>query len=98
MPTLDISELNTIISILGRSFSMTPHNLVVQLIVLTSLIGAFTILYGIISVKIKQIWYLGEALPALVFGIILGPVAAKFIDSERWGSAVKDQTSDITLV
>jgi hypothetical protein len=34
----------------------------------------------------------------LVFGIILGPVAAKFVDTERWGSAVKDQTSDITLV
>lgn len=60
--------------------------------------GAFTILYGIISVNIKQKWYLGEALPAMVLGIILGPIAAKFIDSERWGSAVKDQTSDITLV
>jgi hypothetical protein len=31
-------------------------------------------------------------------GIILGPIAAKFIDSQRWGSAVKEQTSDITLV
>jgi hypothetical protein len=49
-------------------------------------------------VKIKQVWYLGEALPALVIGIILGPIAAKFIDSERWGSAVKEQTSEITLV
>jgi hypothetical protein len=60
--------------------------------------GAFTILYGIISVKIKQKWFLGEALPALTVGIILGPIAAKFIDSQRWGSAVKEQTSDITLV
>lgn len=63
-----------------------------------SLIGGFTILYGLGSVKIKQVWYLGEALPALLVGIVLGPIAAKFIDSERWGSAVKDQTSDITLV
>jgi hypothetical protein len=62
------------------------------------LVGGFAILYGIISVKIKQVWFLGEALPALMIGIVLGPVAAKFIDSERWGSAVKDQTSDITLV
>lgn len=23
--------------------------------------GAFTVLYGIVSVKIKQAWYLGEA-------------------------------------
>jgi hypothetical protein len=49
-------------------------------------------------VKIKQKWFLGEALPALTVGIILGPIAAKFIDSQRWGSAVKEQTSDITLV
>ncbi|KAH4043742.1 hypothetical protein HBH49_225740 [Parastagonospora nodorum] len=75
MPTLDVSELNIIISVLG----------------------AFTILYGLISVKIKQVWYLGEALPALVVGIVLGPLAAKFIDMERWGSAVPDQVSDITL-
>jgi NhaP-type Na+/H+ or K+/H+ antiporter len=62
------------------------------------LLGGFTIVYGILSVKIKQVWFLGEALPVLMIGIVLGPVAAKFIDSERWGSAVKDQTSDITLV
>jgi NhaP-type Na+/H+ or K+/H+ antiporter len=63
-----------------------------------SISGSFSILYGLISVKIKQVWYLGEALPALMFGIILGPLAAKFIDTERWGSAVPEQTSDITLV
>ncbi|OAL56440.1 hypothetical protein IQ07DRAFT_495951 [Pyrenochaeta sp. DS3sAY3a] len=75
MPTLDVSELNVIIAVLG----------------------GFTILYGIISVKIKRVWYLGEALPAMMIGIALGPIAAKFIDSERWGSAVKDQTEYITL-
>jgi NhaP-type Na+/H+ or K+/H+ antiporter len=31
-------------------------------------------------------------------GIILGPIAAKFIDSERWGSAEQGQTEHITLV
>lgn len=60
--------------------------------------GGYSILYFLISVKIKQKWFLGEALPALIMGIILGPIAAKFIDSTRWGSAVKEQTSDITLV
>jgi hypothetical protein len=39
MPTLDVSELNIVIAILG----------------------AFIICYGFISVKIKQVWYLGEA-------------------------------------
>ena len=39
MPVLDISELNTILTVLG----------------------GFTLLYGIISVNIKCKWYLGEA-------------------------------------
>ncbi|KAK3186568.1 hypothetical protein K4F52_004608 [Lecanicillium sp. MT-2017a] len=75
MPSLDVSELNIVLGVLG----------------------AFIIIYGIISVKIKQVWYLGEALPAVVLGIILGPIAAKFLDSERWGSAEKGQTNEITL-
>merc|ERR1712000_225986 len=75
MPTLNLSELNIVISVLG----------------------AFTVLYGIISVKLKQAWYLGEALPAVVIGIILGPVAAKFIESEKWGNAEPGQTNEITL-
>ncbi|KAJ3549986.1 hypothetical protein NM208_g222 [Fusarium decemcellulare] len=64
---------------------------------LNIVLSAFTVLYGIISVKIKQAWYLGEALPAVLIGIILGPIAAKFIDSERWGFAEPGQTNAITL-
>lgn len=55
------------------------------------------VLYGVISVKIKQAWYLGEALPAMVLGIILGPVSAKFLDSERWGTAQEGQSEAIAL-
>jgi NhaP-type Na+/H+ or K+/H+ antiporter len=33
----------------------------------------------------------------MVFGIVLGPIAARFVDSERWGSAVAGQVPDITL-
>jgi hypothetical protein len=29
--------------------------------IVTTVLGAFTLLYGIISAKIKQTWYLGEA-------------------------------------
>ncbi|KAF1817458.1 Na(+)/H(+) antiporter 1 [Eremomyces bilateralis CBS 781.70] len=75
MPSLDVSELNVILAILG----------------------AFTILYGFISTKIKMKWYLGEALPAVVFGIILGPIASKFIDATRWGVAAPEQQNAITL-
>ncbi|KAI1498449.1 Sodium/hydrogen exchanger family-domain-containing protein [Biscogniauxia marginata] len=75
MPTLDVSELNVVIAILG----------------------SFTVVYGLVAVKIKRVWYLGEALPALLIGIILGPIAAKFIDAERWGSATPGQEDAITL-
>ncbi|KAI5459190.1 Sodium/hydrogen exchanger family-domain-containing protein [Mariannaea sp. PMI_226] len=60
-------------------------------------LGAFLVLYGLVSIKIKLVWYLGVALPAVVMGIILGPTAARFLDSSRWGSAVEGQTHDITL-
>ncbi|KFX98328.1 hypothetical protein O988_04396 [Pseudogymnoascus sp. VKM F-3808] len=53
MPTLDVSELNIVLSIL---------------------------------------------VPAVVVGVILGPIAAKFLDAERWGSAAPDQQGAITLV
>ncbi|RJE24968.1 Plasma membrane antiporter [Aspergillus sclerotialis] len=75
MPTLDVSELNVVISVLG----------------------AFTILYGLLSIKIKNVWYLGEALPAVITGIILGPVAGRILDPSRWGSAVEGQKEAITL-
>ncbi|KAJ4178894.1 hypothetical protein NW759_017324 [Fusarium solani] len=75
MPTLNVSDLNVVLGVLG----------------------AFTVLYGIISVKIKQAWYLGEALPAVAVGIILSPVSAKFLESENWGSATPGQTNAITL-
>ncbi|EAT87626.1 hypothetical protein SNOG_05235 [Parastagonospora nodorum SN15] len=36
--------------------------------------------------------------PAVMLGIILGPIAAKFLDAERWGSGVEGQQEAITLV
>ncbi|BCS21791.1 uncharacterized protein APUU_30016S [Aspergillus puulaauensis] len=75
MPTLNVSELNVVISVLG----------------------AFIILFALISVKVKTQWYLGEALPAVVVGIILGPYAAKFLEATEWGSAIQGQQDAITL-
>ncbi|KAM4058825.1 sodium/hydrogen exchanger family protein [Hirsutella rhossiliensis] len=74
-----------------------PNLDISELNIVLSVLGIFIVLYGIISVKIKQKWYLGEALPAVALGIALGPIAAKFLDSERWGSAEKGQTAEITL-
>ena len=36
--------------------------------------------------------------PAFLIGIVLGPLAAKFIDATRWGSAAPYQKEEITLV
>jgi sodium/hydrogen antiporter len=62
-----------------------------------SLLGFFVLAYGAISVKIKQSWYLGEALPAVVFGIFFGPIAARWLDARTWGSAIIGQVPAITL-
>ncbi|KAI1804649.1 Cation/H+ exchanger [Daldinia bambusicola] len=75
MPTLDVSELNIVVSVLG----------------------AFIVIYGLVAVKLKGVWYLGEALPAVLTGMILGPIAAKFLDAKRWGSATPGQQDAITL-
>ncbi|KAL4811782.1 Sodium/hydrogen exchanger family-domain-containing protein [Aspergillus spinulosporus] len=75
MPTLDVSELNVVVSVLGT----------------------FIILYALASVKIKNHWYLGEALPAFLIGIVLGPYSAHFLDASEWGSAVWGQQDAITL-
>lgn len=68
-----------------------------ELNVVLGVLSAFILLYGIISVKIKAKWYLGEALPAVAVGVLLGPIAGKFIDTTRWGSAADGQTNEITL-
>ncbi|KAG9195246.1 hypothetical protein G6011_00366 [Alternaria panax] len=68
-----------------------------ELNIVIAILGAFIVCYGFLSVKIKQVWYLGEALPAVIFGIMLGPIAAKFLDAEKWGSAIDGQQEAITL-
>ncbi|KAF4541530.1 Cation/H+ exchanger [Lasiodiplodia theobromae] len=64
--------------------------------IVLSTVGAFFILFGVISSKLKNTWYIGEALPAMLMGILLGPVAAKFIDSSKWASAEPGQQKEIT--
>jgi hypothetical protein len=36
--------------------------------------------------------------PAMLFGIILGPIAGRLLQTEKWGTATEGQTRDITLV
>jgi sodium/hydrogen antiporter len=56
--------------------------------VVISILGFFILAYGAISVKIKNVWYLGEALPAVIFGALLGPMAARWLDARMWGMAI----------
>lgn len=54
MPSLNVSDLNVVISVLGElSSTLSQFH--------ADFSGAFTILYGLSSVKIKNVWYLGEA-------------------------------------
>ncbi|KAF7543553.1 hypothetical protein G7Z17_g10651 [Cylindrodendrum hubeiense] len=74
-----------------------PNLDVSELNVVTAVAGGFMVLFGIISVKIKRTWYLGEALPAMLIGICMGPVAANFLNAAEWGLKEKEQQSEITL-
>jgi NhaP-type Na+/H+ or K+/H+ antiporter len=84
-------------------FHFFPPNMptlaVSELNITIAVLGGFTFLFGIISVLVKGRWFLGEALPAMVVGIALGPVAARFLDNTRWGpgSLTEDEKSAITL-
>lgn len=56
MPSLDVSELNIVIAVLGMYYMNICDPKCNQ-----EFVGAFIVGYGFISVKIKQVWYLGEA-------------------------------------
>jgi hypothetical protein len=55
MPSLDVSELNIVIAVLGMLLGRLVRSLTHKIT------GAFIVGYGFLSVKIKQVWYLGEA-------------------------------------
>ncbi|KAF7713423.1 Uncharacterized protein PECH_001567 [Penicillium ucsense] len=52
--------------------------------VATTFAGLFLLGFGLLSLKIKQRWYLGEALPSFIVGVLLGPVATNLINVSRW--------------
>ncbi|KAK7928325.1 hypothetical protein PG985_005323 [Apiospora marii] len=68
-----------------------------ELNIIASVLGVFTMIFGLIAVNIKSRWYLGEALPAVEIGIILGPIAARVLDSQQWVITTIIRQDDITL-
>ncbi|KAL1998368.1 hypothetical protein VTN02DRAFT_6330 [Thermoascus thermophilus] len=67
---------------------------VTELNIVLSVLGLFMLICGLISLKVKQRWYLGEALPAFVLGILIGPEAVKFVNVAHWGPH-KNAQSDV---
>ncbi|OJJ30475.1 hypothetical protein ASPWEDRAFT_46076 [Aspergillus wentii DTO 134E9] len=63
--------------------------------VVISVLGLYILLFGFISLKIKQKWYIGEALPAFVIGVALGPVGTKFLSVDQWGGEDDNKKSEI---
>ncbi|KAL3464044.1 Sodium/hydrogen exchanger family-domain-containing protein [Aspergillus heterothallicus] len=57
----------------------------------------FVLFVGFISLKVKQRWYLGEALPAFVIGIIFGPSVGHLLRVPHpGGDDSENPTSEIT--
>ncbi|KAL4753872.1 hypothetical protein BDW72DRAFT_201108 [Aspergillus terricola var. indicus] len=64
------------------------------ILVVTSL---YALVIGFISLKVKQRWYLGEALPAFVLGAAFGPSAANLLRVFHPGSNESESTaSEVT--
>lgn len=64
--------------------------------VVLAVISTYVLLFGFISLKIKQRWYLGEALPAFLAGVAFGPAAARFLKVSQWAGDDSDGGHDIT--
>ncbi|KAK7963944.1 hypothetical protein PG988_010918 [Apiospora saccharicola] len=70
-----------------------------ELNIVLGILGGYLTLFGICSVILKNRALLGDALPAVCVGVILGPLAANFLNNSRWGTGglTDDQKSYITL-
>lgn len=69
----------------GQEHSFKPWETTAPHIIYV-LLGFFIAIFGMFSLLIKERLYLGEAPIALVFGIIVGPVAASIFSPVKWGN------------
>ncbi|WVQ96326.1 hypothetical protein IAU59_003430 [Kwoniella sp. CBS 9459] len=60
-------------------------------------LGGFVVLFGMLSLFIKERLYLGEAPIATVTGIIIGPHCLKLFDPTGWANGHEEVTDEITL-
>nr|XP_019012994.1 Na+/H+ exchanger AnNHA1 [Kwoniella pini CBS 10737]OCF51775.1 Na+/H+ exchanger AnNHA1 [Kwoniella pini CBS 10737] len=62
-----------------------------------TLLGAFVVIFGMLSLFIKEKLYLGEAPLATVIGIIIGPHCLGWFNPAGWGGGHGEVVDEITL-
>ncbi|EMD40247.1 hypothetical protein CERSUDRAFT_112439 [Gelatoporia subvermispora B] len=60
-------------------------------------LGGFVVLFGMFSLFIREKMYIGEAIWAFVFGVIIGPYCANIFNPRGWGGGDAEVTNQITL-
>lgn len=50
----------------------------------TGVLGGFVVLFGLVSLLVKEKLYLTESLAATAFGILMGPLGVRWIKPEKW--------------
>ncbi|KAF9519623.1 hypothetical protein BS47DRAFT_1288191 [Hydnum rufescens UP504] len=62
-----------------------------------TVLAAFIVIFGMFSLLLKERLYIGEAVWATVFGIIVGPYCAKIFDPREWATRNSVETNTVTL-
>ncbi|KAF8327891.1 Cation/H+ exchanger [Cantharellus anzutake] len=60
-------------------------------------IGGFVVIFSMFSNLAKEKLYIGEVIPATLFGIIVGPSGASIFTPRSWGNVSGKAANDITL-
>ncbi|KAH9924662.1 Sodium/hydrogen exchanger family-domain-containing protein [Epithele typhae] len=68
----------------------TPH-------VVYAALGGFVVLFGMFSLFIREKLYIGEAIWAFLFGVVIGPYGANIFDPRAWSGGNVEVSNTITL-
>ncbi|KAI1790160.1 Sodium/hydrogen exchanger family-domain-containing protein [Ganoderma leucocontextum] len=60
-------------------------------------LGGFVVLFGMFSLFIREKLYVGEAIWAFLFGVVIGPYGANIFDPRGWGGGERETINTITL-
>ncbi|KAI0087886.1 Sodium/hydrogen exchanger family-domain-containing protein [Irpex rosettiformis] len=60
-------------------------------------LGGFVVFFGMFSLFIRERLYIGEAIWAFLFGVVIGPYGANIFDPRSWGNGSRDTVNEITL-